>query len=90
MLGETGIVGFLIFIWLIIAIFRRGLHIFNNIEDDWARGLTLGFLAGFVGLLIHSFSASTFIIVRIMEPFWFLTAIVMMLPESITSPEVSG
>lgn len=80
-LGETGIVGFFIFICLIIAIFRYSLHAFNNIEDDWARGLTLGFLAGFIGLLIHSFSANTFIIVRIMEPFWFLAAMVIMLPN---------
>ncbi len=79
--GETGIIGFLIFIWLMAAIFRYGFYAFNNVEDDWVRGLTLGFLAGFIGLLIHSFSASTFIIVRIMEPFWFLAAIVMILPE---------
>ena len=80
-LGETGIIGFWIFIWLIITIFRYTFHIFNNIKDDWAQGLTLGFLAGFIGLLIHSFSANTFIIVRIMEPFWFLAAVVVMLPE---------
>lgn len=84
-LGETGIIGFLIFIWLMIAIFRHSFHTFNNIEDDWAKGLTLGFLAGFIGLLIHSFSANTFIIVRIMEPFWFLAAAVMMLPEILQS-----
>jgi O-antigen ligase len=83
--GETGIIGFLIFVWLMAAIFRYGFRIFNNIEDDWARGLTLGFLAGFIGLLIHSFSASTFIIVRIMEPFWFLAAIVMTLPENFSN-----
>lgn len=80
-LGETGIIGFWVFIWLIMTIFRYSLQTFNNIEDDWARGLTLGFLAGFVGLLIHSFAANTFIIVRIMEPFWFLAAIVVMLPH---------
>lgn len=80
-LGETGIVGFSIFIWLLIAIFRNGLQNFNNLQDNWARGLTLGFLAGFIGLLIHSFAANTFIIVRIMEPFWFLAAVIIMLPE---------
>ncbi|MFH1783730.1 MAG: O-antigen ligase family protein [bacterium] len=80
-LGETGIIGFLVFMWLIMIIFRFSLYTFNTIEDDWSRGLSLGFLAGLVGLLIHSFSANTFIIVRIMEPFWFLTAIIMMLPS---------
>lgn len=85
-LGETGIIGFGIFIWLVITIFRHSFRVFNNIEDDWAQGLTLGFLAGFIGLLVHSFAANTFIIVRIMEPFWFLAAIVLMLPEIMGAP----
>ena len=81
-LGETGIVGFSIFIWLLALIFLYNLNTFHNIMlDDWSRGLILGFLAGFVGLIFHSFSANTFIIVRIMEPFWFLAAIVIMLPK---------
>jgi len=51
------------------------------------RGLALGFLAGFIGLLVHSFGAATFIIVRIMEPFWFLAAIVIVLAEPKELPE---
>ncbi|UCC94342.1 MAG: O-antigen ligase family protein [Candidatus Omnitrophota bacterium] len=86
-LGETGIIGFSIFIWLIITIFKHSLKIFSNIDDDWAKGLALGFLAGFIGLVIQSFVANTFIIVRIMEPFWFLAAIVMMLPQISISSE---
>jgi hypothetical protein len=43
-------------------------------------GVSLGFLAGFIGLLVHGFAANTFIIVRIMEPFWFLTAVVVSMP----------
>ncbi|MBI4620325.1 MAG: hypothetical protein HY739_09220, partial [Desulfobacterales bacterium] len=31
-------------------------------------------------MLTHAIGANTFIIVRIMEPFWFLAAIVIMLP----------
>jgi hypothetical protein len=80
-LGETGIVGFFIFIWLLMTILRHSLYIFNNIDDDWSRGISLGFLAGFIGLLVHGFAANTFIIVRIMEPFWFLAAIVIVLPQ---------
>ena len=43
-------------------------------------GLALGFVAGTVGLLGHALGANTFIIVRIMEPFWFFAAIVVALP----------
>jgi hypothetical protein len=57
------------------------MQVLKTVQDDWERGLTLGFLAGFIGLLVHGFAAGTFIIVRIMEPFWFLAAIVVMLLE---------
>lgn len=79
-LGELGVVGFLIFIWLLVTIFRSALQIFRTSRDDYFKGLALGFLAGFVGLLVQSFTGNIFIIVRIMEPFWFLAAAVMMIP----------
>ncbi|MBN3038772.1 MAG: O-antigen ligase family protein [Candidatus Omnitrophica bacterium] len=79
-LAELGIVGFTIFSWLLITIFRQALRIFQNSQDRFAQGLCLGYLAGFVGLLTQGLAANTFIIVRIMEPFWFSTAAVMSLP----------
>jgi len=82
-LGETGIIGLWIFIWLMMTIFINVFKTFKTARDDWGQGLALGFLGGFIGLLFHAFSASTFIIIRIMEPFWFLVAIVIMLPEII-------
>lgn len=87
-LGETGLIGLLVFTWLIIAIFRAGIRTFNLLKDDWARGLTLGFLAGFIGLLVQSLSANTFIIVRIMGPFWFLAAIIVSLPDIFRAQEI--
>jgi len=80
-IGELGIIGFGIFIWLLVAIFRGGLGVFRSTEDEYIQALSVGFLAGFVGLLIQALTANTFIIVRIMEPFWFLAAVVMTLPN---------
>jgi hypothetical protein len=31
-------------------------------------------------MLVHSIGTNIFVIVRIMEPFWFLTAIIIMIP----------
>ncbi len=86
-LAETGIIGLWIFIWLLFTIFKTGLYTYKVIQDDWGHGLALGFLSGFIGLTVHCFTAGTFIIVRIMEPLWFLTAIIVMLPELQDSPE---
>jgi len=87
-IGELGLIGFLIFIWLLVAIFRSGLRVYRKIEDCFSQGLTLGFIAGFIGLVILSITANAFIIVRIMEPFWFIAAIIMMLPKIMAEEKI--
>ena len=92
MLVETGIVGLLAFAWLIYALFRVGINTWRDAQDDLVRGLSVGLIAGLVGLLVHAIGANTFIIVRIMEPFWFLAGIVIALSqmndESIHAPSI--
>ena len=79
-LVETGLVGLAAFLALIWAILNAGVGAFRALEVPEDRGLALGFVAGAVGLLGHAIGANTFIIVRIMEPFWFFAAIVVALP----------
>ena len=59
---------------------KAGVGSFRALTVPEDRGLALGFVAGTVGLLGHAIGANTFIIVRIMEPFWFFAAIVVALP----------
>jgi O-antigen ligase/polysaccharide polymerase Wzy-like membrane protein len=79
-LVETGIIGFGAFVWLLWAVWNSGIAAFRSRLDPEERGLALGSLAGYVGLLMHAIGSNTFIIVRIMEPFWFFAGVVMMLP----------
>ncbi len=79
-LVETGLLGLVSFIWLIAAIFKNALYVYRNTSELLFSGLSLGYLAGFIAMLVHAIGANTFIIVRIMEPFWFLTAIIIMIP----------
>jgi len=81
-LAETGLLGLFFFIALMVAIYRNALQPWRQYADDpFYRGVSTGFLAGFFAMLTHAIGANTFIIVRIMEPFWFLTAIVIMIPQ---------
>jgi O-antigen ligase len=80
-LVETGIVGMLAFAWLIYALFRVGLDTWRDQQNNLLRGLSVGLVGGLAGLLVHAIGANTFIIVRIMEPFWFLTGIVIALSQ---------
>ena len=79
-LVETGIVGLATFLALVWAVLKAGLGSFRVLRVPEERGLALGFVAGTIGLLGHAVGANTFIIVRIMEPFWFFAAIVIALP----------
>ena len=78
-LVETGIVGMLSFIWLIYALFLTGVSTWLKAQNNLLRGLSVGLIAGLVGLIVHAIGANTFIIVRIMEPFWFVVGIVIAL-----------
>ena len=80
-LVETGMVGMVTFIFLLWAIFTQGKSVLRETTDIFHRGVSMGFLAGFIGLLVHAIGANTFIIVRIMEPFWFVLGMVVMIPE---------
>ncbi|MCX7982646.1 MAG: O-antigen ligase family protein [Syntrophales bacterium] len=80
-LAESGLLGFLAFINLLWRIYRNAKATLKETVNPFYKGLTLGYLVGFFGLLTHGIGANTFIIVRIMEPFWFLTAMVIMIPR---------
>jgi len=78
---ETGILGLLSFFYLLYSIFKLAVKKLKEVKTPYFKGLAAGFLAGFIGLLFHAIGANTFIIVRIMEPFWFFAGIVVILPE---------
>ena len=80
-LVETGIVGLATFLALVWAVLKAGVASCRRLTVPEERGLALGFVAGTAGLLGHALGANTFIIVRIMEPFWFFAAVVVALPS---------
>ena len=79
-LAETGLVGLIAFLFVIVRLWTSAKFVFLSATKPWEKGLTFGFLLGIVPLMVHAIGANTFYIVRIMEPFWFLAGMVMLLP----------
>ena len=79
-LVETGLLGFIAFVYLLFSIFKLTLVNLTKLKTPYFKGLGIGFLAGFVGLMVHAIGANSFIIVRIMEPFWFFAGIIVVMP----------
>lgn len=71
---ETGLVGLLAFLFLQYRI-AKTLREAYRWTDDWVgRGLAMGMFAATLALMVHSLGTISFLIVRIMMPFWVLTA----------------
>jgi O-antigen ligase len=79
-LVEGGLLGLAAFLWLLWRILRTAWDTYRQTVGTRFEGLALGYIAGFAAMITHCIGANTFIIVRIMEPFWFLTGIVTILP----------
>jgi len=80
-LKEAGLIGLCSFLWVMWRMFRMSLRSFHQVETPLFRGLALGYLVGFMGLMAHAIGSNTFIIIRIAEPFWFFGAIIFKLSD---------
>ncbi len=91
-LTEAGLVGLAAFLWLLFRTGRLAWSAHRTATGTLMEGLTLGYLAGFAAMVTHALGANTFVIVRIMEPFWFMTGIIVLLSEMRleTAPFQSG
>lgn len=85
-LGETGLAGLVAFGVIIYRLWRCARDSFLSQTDPFAKGLAHGFLLGLVAMLAHGIGANTFIIIRIMEPFWLCAGLVMLLPSINAQP----
>ncbi len=76
---ETGLLGFAALLWIMWRVFRVGSENYRRGDGSLESALGLGLVAGLAGLAVHSIGANTFIIVRIMEPFWLLVGLAVSL-----------
>jgi len=76
-LSETGIIGLALFLWLLRRIWVLLRICRQSLSDTSLKGVALGTLCGFGGLLFHALGANSFIIVRIMEPFMILLGLLL-------------
>ena len=72
---ETGLFGLAAFLFMQFRILRTCREASRWTRDWIGRGLALGTTAATIAMMVHSFGTISFVIIRIMEPFWFLVAL---------------
>ncbi|OLC54082.1 MAG: hypothetical protein AUH92_04695 [Acidobacteria bacterium 13_1_40CM_4_69_4] len=76
-LVEIGGIGFAAFAILVGTAGGTFYRAYTTLADPLCRGLGLGMFAGLGGLLAHAIGTNTFMLIRVMEPFWLLTGLVV-------------
>lgn len=76
---ETGMLGLAAFLYLQFQLVRTCRQASRWAMDWFGKGLALGVTACVLGLIVHSLGTISFLIIRIMEPFWFLVALVVVI-----------
>lgn len=74
---ETGVVGILLFLFLIFAIIRGTLRAFLREKDPFLIGVSGGLLATTLVMLAASMAGEAFLSVKISETYWFAAGITM-------------
>ena len=75
-LVETGIVGFSVFCWLIIRMFKNAIILLKKADTDFLKALGLGYIAGLSAILTTCFFTETLEAFRLLGPLWFVTGLV--------------
>ena len=76
-LAEAGVLGLMLFIWIMVRLFKTVWNIRKRMKPGFWSSFLTGYLLGLSGLLFQSLFMNVFVIIRIMEPFWFLTALAL-------------
>lgn len=75
-ISETGLLGVAAFGTLLWSLFHVSYTAYKQVRAPFERGVALGFMLGLLGLIVHAVGTNSFLIVRIMEPFWLYAALV--------------
>lgn len=87
---EMGVVGFAIFCWLMKRVIHQILLLHRlSSGDHFCKALSIGFLAGVIGVLVASFFGELLESPRVMGPFWFMIALIVAL-KNIKEEESEG
>jgi putative inorganic carbon (HCO3(-)) transporter len=75
-LGETGILGFLCYLWILVTLVRQGIRLARTDPDPWWRSLGVASSAATVGFAVQSVFASLFEVHQVVLGLWFLAGLV--------------
>jgi O-antigen ligase len=76
---ESGLMGMAAFLFLQFTLLKTARQAYRWTDDWFSRGISMGMFGATLALIVHSFGTISFLIVRIMEPYWLLIAMTVVI-----------
>ncbi|HEV3028887.1 MAG TPA: O-antigen ligase family protein [Planctomycetota bacterium] len=81
--SDMGVIGVLLFLWLLIRLGRLANKTYDLLEENtFPRGYVAGYMMAFVAMIIHSIAATTFSAIRTEEAFMILTGLMTVIANN--------
>jgi len=77
--AELGIIGLLIFIWLLISYFTYGIKLLRRLKNNDKQGLIIGLMGSIIAVLIDSFFGFPLHLVATVVLFWLVLGLTMVI-----------
>jgi O-antigen ligase len=71
MAGETGLIGLVIFLWLLFVFFKTGLIFFKSADSRFVKICSLGIIAGIIAFLINGLTETNLYYSKVATLFWY-------------------
>lgn len=88
--AEMGLFGVVIFLWLLIRVFKIGWEILRKAKDDYLRALTIGLLASLIAFLINQEFDFMWLTHNLFVFFWILLAMFPLVRNLVLKDEGNG
>ena len=79
--GEAGTIGLLLFIWMLMILFRYAMNLYRESKDEFTRALAIGFAACILGVAFNGFFSTLFEIRTLAFYFWMYGGFIVVLGQ---------
>ena len=71
MAAEIGLIGLIIFLWLLVALFKLRVKFYRSCDSDFLKICSLGIVAGIIAFLINGLTESNLYYSKVATLFWY-------------------
>lgn len=72
MAGEIGLLGLAVFLWLLYRLFKASAAVYNKLENDFLKNMSLALAACLIAFLVNGLTESSFYYSRVAMIFWYI------------------